>query len=471
MAGSVVPFEAPSLPHNSEVEAALLGAILSNNRVFAQVADFLEPEHFYEPVHGWLFMLLAESIDAGKKASPLSLKHLADNETLLEPVGGGRYLYDLATAVVSVVDGRGYGETVHGLWCDRRALEIYDHARCDLAAGDAYTQTAAERIEGVIETLSLLVETDGGDTGAKPFARVAAETLEEIDRDRAGDSPVGVASSFADLDQIITALMPGDLTLLGARPGMGKTAFAGNVALAAAQRGETVYFASLEMRDRQLARRHMGNIANIATHQLTGRRAKELHQRDIEALQTVVREAEALPLWIDDRPGLSVAAIGARARRIQRKAGLRLIVIDYLQLVRASAEARRKSSRNEEVGDISGGLKNLAKQLDVPVLALSQLSRRVEERADKRPMLYDLRDSGSLEQDADNVLFLYREQYYLEREKEDDGTPAAWERTQERLAKVRDTAEIIVAKQRQGPIGTAVLHWNGEVQRFGNFVS
>lgn len=469
--GSTEPRVAKSPPHNSEVEAALIGAVLSNNRVFAQVADFLEPDHFYEPVHGWLFMLLAEWIDAGKKASPLSLKYYADNEALLEPVGGGRYLYELATAVVSVVDGRDYGETIHGLWRDRRALEIYDHARCNLFAGDAYTETAAERIEGVIETLSLLVETDGGDTGAKPFARVAAETLAEIDRDRAGDAPVGVASSFTDLDQIITALMPGDLTLLGARPGMGKTAFAGNVALAAAQRGEAVYFASLEMRDRQLARRHMGNVANIATHQLTGRRAKELRQSDIEALQTVVREAETLPLWIDDRPGLSVAAIGARARRIQRKAGLRLIVIDYLQLVRASAEARRKGSRNDEVGDISGGLKNLAKQLDVPVLALSQLSRRVEERADKRPMLYDLRDSGSLEQDADNVLFLYREQYYLEREKDDDSTPAAWERTQERLAKVRDTAEIIVAKQRQGPIGTATLHWNGEVQRFTNLVS
>jgi replicative DNA helicase len=467
-ANLTTPGLAAAPPHNTEVEAALLGAILTNNRVFALVADFLEPDHFFEPVHGWLFMLLGEWIDAGRKATPLSLKHLADGEALFEPVGGSRYLYELATAVVSVVDGRDYGETVHGLWRDRCALAIYEAARGNLSGHDAYTQTAAQRIEATIEQLSLLVETDGGDTGAKPLGRIAEATLAEIDRDRAGDAPVGVATGFADIDAIVSALMPGDLTLLGARPGMGKTAFAGNLAVNAAMRGEAVYFASLEMRDRQLARRHMGNAAHIATHQLTGRRARELSQRDMEALQTVVRQAHDLPLWIDDRPGLTVAAIGARARRIQRKAGLRLIVIDYLQLICAGAEARRKGNRNDEVGDISVGLKSLAKRLDVPVLALSQLSRRVEERTDKRPMLFDLRDSGSLEQDADNVLFLYREQYYLEREKDDEGSPAAWERVQDRLAKVRDTAEIIVAKQRQGPTGTATLHWNGALQRFGD---
>ncbi len=455
-------------PHNTAVEAALLGAILTNNRVFSQVADFLEPEHFFEPVHAWLFTLLGEWIDAGRKTSPLSLKHLADSETLCKPVGGSRYLYEMATTVVSVVDGRDYGETIHGLWCDRCALNIYEAASQHLSGAEAFTQTAAQRIEATIEQLSLLVETDGGDTGAKPFGQIVEATLLEIDRDRAGETPVGVATGFTDVDSIITALMPGDLTLIGARPGMGKTAFAGNVAMHAAARGEAVYFASLEMRDRQLARRHLGNAANIATHQLTGRRALDLTQCDIDVLQAVVRRSQELPLWIDDRAGLTVAAIGARARRLQRKSGLRLVVIDYLQLVRASVEAQRMGNRNDEVSDISNGLKNLAKRLDVPVLALSQLSRRVEERSDKRPMLYDLRDSGSLEQDADNVLFLYREQYYLEREKDDEGSPAAWGRVQERLATVRDSAEIIVAKQRQGPTGTALLHWNGELQRFGD---
>ncbi len=416
-------------------------------------------------------MLLGEWVDAGRKASPLSLKHLADAESLCEPVGGSRYLYELATSVVSVVDGRDYGETIHGLWRDRCALSIYEAARRQLSDVEAFKQTAVQRVETAIEQLSLLVETDGGDTGAKPFGRIAEDTLAEIDRDRSGDAPVGVATGFNDIDALITAMMPGDLTLLGARPGMGKTAFAGNVAENAARRGEAVYFASLEMRDRQLARRHMGNAANIATHQLTGRRARDLTQNDMDRLRRVAREGDSLPFWIDDRPGLTVAAISARAGRIQRKAGLRLIVIDYLQLVRASAEARYRGSRNDEVGDISGGLKNLAKRLDVPVLALSQLSRRVEERTDKRPMLYDLRDSGSLEQDADNVLFLYREQYYLEREKDEEGSPAAWDRVQERLAAVRDTAEIIVAKQRQGPTGSATLHWNGALQRFGDFAA
>jgi len=818
-----MPEELRVMPHNIEVEAALIGAILSQNRVFTHVSDFLEPEHFFEPAYGWLYMTMAGWIDGGKKVSPVTIRHLIDGNAMFAQVGDdsyagneGQILYELATGTVSVLNARDYGQTIHALHQDRVALGIYEDAANEIYEGTAHDGSSS-RVEDVIDGLSALVETDSDGGGLRHIADIAEEAVLEIDKDMRGESPVGVSTGITDLDKTMPGFMPGDLTILAARPGMGKsqtldcliktpdgwttmgdvkvgdrlashdgrpsqvegvfergerevfritfsdgrstracadhlwtvhnrkwqesrtistqqigdllqkpgyrnriwvdrvsgnfgheehlpvdpwflgtiigngnltdgtvrfstsdaetlwrvtkcadecgmkltfagaydyriinkegshqkgtqgvvpsplmeklkrlglaekrsegkfipdvylnagkesrlellrglmdtdgwveksgslrystssgrladnvsdlvrslgglcsikikhpiytykggrkngllhfhcnirhvdpkslvrlhrkrerarqsncprlnvvsvvpdgndhtrcikvshpdglyitddyivthnTALAGNITEYAAANHGPVAFFSLEMRDLQLARRQMAALARVDSKLLFGRNAQQMSMDQFAAIQATVERCRNLPVYIDDTAYLTVAALTARAKRMQRREGLGLIVVDYLQLVRATTEDRRKNNKVAEISGISAALKATAKSLDVPVLALSQLSRNVESRTDKRPMLSDLRDSGSIEQDADNVLFLYREEYYLQvaLRGHNPGT-TAYANAKDRLEEVEGKGEIILSKQRNGPVGVVNVKWEGEYQRFSD---
>jgi replicative DNA helicase len=455
------------------VEAALLGAILASNRAYHQVAGTVAAEHFASPAHRLVFQACADFIDRGRAATPLTLAPVLGGSPLLAEAGGIAYLYDLAANVVSVISAREYARAVHESWLQRRLVEL-----CHAAA--PAEGPAAPRIEALIEALGALAESGTASPAARPYAEAAADALAEIDRTRAGETVPGVETGFAGLDRLLVALMPGELTVLGGRPAMGKSALALNIAHNAAARGQPVYLASLEMKDRQLARRQLSAASGVAAELLRGNRAKGLSQEQMEALQRAARDARDVPLWFDDRAGLTIPQLRRRAEAVGRKArarrdgegnagaGLALVVVDYLQLLRPSAAAQRKYSDVAEVSEISRALKELALDLAVPVLALSQLSREVEKRQDRRPLMADLRQSGSIEQDADAVLFCYREEYYLERDRAavDPADHEAWNRFEERLEAARGKAEVTIAKQRDGRTGTAELAWDADRQRF-----
>ena len=467
---NVVPL-APDVrepPHNTEVEAALLGAILTNNRTFEQVAGALEPHHFYDALHGRIFMACADLIDAGKVASPITLHHKFENDPDLEDVGGASYLGELQAGFYDVTGARHYAETLVSLHNAREALGVVAAASASLNENGDESRTI---IEGAIESLSRLAEGDGAGGGLRSLADVLDDTLQEIDRDRKGETPAGISTGLSALDGILS-MMPGDMTVMGARPAMGKTTLCLNIAEHCARtHGPTAVF-QLEMRDLQLARRELARGSGVAVDRMAGRRARDLDQDDFDAIVNAARRCRDLPLFIDDTPAISVGAVLARAKRFKRRHGaLALIVVDYIQLMRPSAEARRQG-RVSEITEISSGLKGVAKSLDTHMLALSQLSRQVENRENKRPMLSDLRDSGSIEQDADNVLFPYRQEYYLERElqRTERGHGgenfSTWNKAESTLAGSRGLAELIVAKQRQGRTGSCSVHFDGESQRF-----
>lgn len=450
-------------PQNVEVEAALLGTILSNNRVFEQVAAMqLSPEHFHEPLHALIYSAAGDLIDSGKRADPITLRHhFADNDERA-------YLGEIAASVIDATAAPQYAETIIFLHRARAAIGVAEILQEALYKDGDDSNHA---IEAGIEGLSRLVETDSHKSGMRPLSAVHKDTLAEIERDRKGETPAGIMTGLSALDRILN-LMPGDMTVLGARPSMGKTGLALCLAEHCARNHGPVAFFSLEMRDLQLARRQLAGQTDIATQRLTGRRARDLSQGDFTALVDAAQRCKGLPLMIDDTAYLTVATIYARAKRLQRRMGLSLIIVDYLQLLQASREARAKRNDTSEVSEHSLGLKNIAKRLGVHLIALSQLSREVEKRANKRPMLSDLRQSGSIEQDADNVAFLYREEYYLEREMAqndrhtDDESLAKYMKASGRRDGVKGIAEIIVPKQRQGPTGSCEVHFDADTQRF-----
>lgn len=472
-------------PHNTEVEAALLGAILTNNRTFEQVADFLRPEHFYEPVHGRIFETVSKLVERGQVASPLTLKHLFDGDEALAEVGGTEYLYEMATAVISVINAADYGKTVHDLYLRRSLIglgedvvnEAYD-GDVDVTAGDQI-ETAEQRLYDLATT----GETERGAITLKDAAITAVNMAEEaFKRD---SHVVGITTGLELLDRKLGGLHPSDLVILAARPSMGKTALATNIAYNAAKaaqqaaqddpesgEGGVVLFFSLEMSAEQLATRILSERSEIPSDKL---RRGDVKPEEFTRFVTASQEVHRIPLLIDDTPALSISAVRTRARRAKRQhGGLALVIVDYLQLLQG-VPGKRNDNRVQEIGEISRGLKTLAKELEVPVLGLSQLSRQVENRDDKRPQLSDLRESGSIEQDADVVMFIFREEYYLEKaeplERPDEDKTKFHDRAERwhvRMADVRNTASIIIAKQRHGPVGTIDVYFDGSLTRFAD---
>ena len=472
-------------PHNTEVEAALLGAILTNNRAFEQVADFLRPEYFYEPVHGRIYETIAKLIERGQVASPLTLKHLFEGDEALAEVGGTEYLYEMATSVISVINAAEYGKTVHDLHLKRSLIGLGEDVVNEAYEGDVDV-TASDQIEQAEQRLYDLAttgETERGAISLKDAVTTAVNMAEEAFKRES--HVVGITTGLDLLDRKLGGLHPSDLIILAARPSMGKTALATNIAFSSAKsamqaaqndpksgEGGVVLFFSLEMSAEQLATRILSERSEIPSDKL---RRGEVENDEFTRFVTASQEVHRIPLLIDDTPALSISAVRTRARRAKRQhGGLALVIVDYLQLLQGMP-GKRNDNRVQEIGEISRGLKPLAKELEVPVLALSQLSRQVENRDDKRPQLSDLRESGSIEQDADVVMFIYREEYYLEKAEpiirpEEDQTKFhdRAERWQERINEVRNTASIIIAKQRHGPVGTIDVYFNGALTRFAD---
>jgi replicative DNA helicase len=451
-------------PDSIEAEQALLGSILMNNSAFHRVAETLHPGHFSNALHAKMFDTIGKLINGGQTANLFSLKTYFDNEPALKAAGGPSYLAKLAGESVHAVDAESFGRLIRETATRRRLIEIANEAMVQAYKPEA-DRSPSEQIEAFERQLYELA-MDHTEGGFAPFAVGLTKSVTSAEGAHKREGALtGVSTGLRALDTILGGLHRSDLVILAARPSMGKTALATNIAVHAAQRyrrdddgkttdGASVGFFSLEMSSEQLATRIIADRAGVPSERVRrGQLTSVEFDRVIDASQAL----QTLPLYIDETPALSISALRTRARRLKRQHGLDLIIVDYLQLLDASA--KRDSNRVQEISEISRGLKTLAKELDVPVLALSQLSRAVEQRQDKRPQLSDLRDSGSIEQDADVVMFVYREEYYIERGPEAE---------RYKLADVAGKAEILVSKQRHGPTGIAHLRFDGAVTRFSD---
>ena len=466
-------------PQNEEAEQALLGAILVNNRAYEKVSEFLKAEHFYNPVHGRIFAAIQKLIERYVSATPITLKTYFEQDGDLAHVGGAEYLADLAASVVTVLNAEDYGRTIHELFLRRQLIALGEDM-----VNEAYTHdldiSANDQIEGAEKKLYDLATAGDFEGGFVRLEQSVVEAIKIADAAHRRQSHVtGVTTGLTDLDRLLGGLQKSDLVILAGRPSMGKTALATNMAFNAAEafaetngvEGGMVGFFSLEMSASQLATRILADVAEVPSEKIRRGDVKDTDfGRFVEASQRLAR----VPLFIDDTPALSIGALRTRARRLKRQHGLGLIVIDYLQLMRSTG-GRAAESRVLEVSEITRGLKAVAKELDVPVLALSQLSRAVEQREDKRPQLADLRESGSIEQDADVVMFVFREEYYHSRsepmQKSEENAEKfndRYDRWKQRLSEVHNIGEVIIAKQRHGPIGSVRLHFEGEFTRFSN---
>ncbi|MEQ8267793.1 MAG: replicative DNA helicase [Parvibaculum sp.] len=464
-------------PHNIDAEQALLGAMLVNNESYDRVAMFLEANHFFDAVHGRIYEAAAKLITQGHLASPVTLKNYFERDAALAEIGGPQYLARLAGAATTIINVEEYGRTVYELAIRRELIHVGTeiHNRAYEAPID---DTPAQQILDAEQALYQLAERGKYEGGFQSFhesLKVAIDMAAEAYKRDGGLS--GISTGLRDLDQRLGGLQPSDLLILAGRPSMGKTALATNIAFSAAKAykaehhadgtvtatdGAIVGFFSLEMSAEQLATRLLAEQSGVPSERI---RRGNIHEDEFHQLVDAAQQLQSIPLYIDDTGGLTIATLAARARRLKRQRGLGLLVVDYLQLLTGSGKAG--DNRVQEVTQITTGLKALAKELDVPILALSQLSRQVESRDDKRPQLSDLRESGSIEQDADVVMFVFREEYYTSRREPTEGTPEhlQW---QEEMGRVHGLAECIIGKQRHGPTGTVKLQFQADVTRFSD---
>src|SRR6059058_1853169 len=465
-----------SAPHNIEAEQSLLGAILVNNDAFYRVSDFLEPKHFYEPIHQTIYETASSLVRAGKIATPVTLKTFLPADTDLGGMTVGQYLARLAAEATTIINAQDYGRTIYELALRRDLIRIGE----DMVnvAFDAPVDFAPRaQIEDAERRLYELAESGKYDGGFQRFAQALTVAVDMAAKAFQRDGKLsGIATGLRDLDIKMGGLQPSDLIIVAGRPGMGKTALATNIAYNVGQawRGEVradghigtvngglVGFFSLEMSAEQLATRIIAERTAIPSSTI---RRGGINERDFEKIKDMAIELQHLPFFIDETGGLTVAQLAARARRLKRQKGLDLLVIDYIQLLQGSTR-RANEGRVQEVTEITTGLKALAKELEVPILALSQLSRQVENRDDKRPQLSDLRESGSIEQDADVVMFVFREEYYLANKEPRPGSDlhSKWMLDMEAA---HNKAEVIIGKQRHGPTGTVDLHFEAATTRF-----
>ena len=474
---SAINISKESAPHNIEAEQALLGALLVNNDVYDRIANIVNETHFFDPVHGKIFEVAATRIKNNSLASPVTLKAFLEDDPGLNELGGSGYLVRLAGASISIFATRDYAELIRELATRRSLIEIGTEIAGQAGTIDVDNHPKEQIVEAE-QKLYELAETGQTGSGFQSFLKAITDAVNMANSayQREGGL-VGPSTGFTDLDKKLGGLHKSDLLILAGRPSMGKTALATNIALKKKKKykkgtlpdgsegavdGGVVGFYSLEMSAEQLAARVLSEVAEVPSDQI---RRGDMTEKEFRRFVEAAKSLEACPLFIDDTPALPISQLAARARRLKRTNGLDVLIVDYLQLVRPASS---KDSRVNEVSEITQGLKAIAKELDIPVIALSQLSRQVENREDKRPQLSDLRESGSIEQDADIVMFVYRGEYYKEREKPNDHEiekMAAWQAEMEEL---HGKAEIIIGKQRHGPIGTIDLSFEGQFTRFGN---
>jgi replicative DNA helicase len=464
-------------PHNIEAEQSLLGAILVNNDAFYRVSDFLEPKHFFEPIHQTIYETAGSLIRMGKVATPVTLKTFLPAEIDLGGLTVGQYLARLAAEATTIINAQDYGRTVYDLSLRRDLIQIGEDM-VNVAYEAPVDFAPRVQIEDAERKLYELAETGRYDGGFQKFSQALTTAIDMAANAYKRDGKLsGISTGLRDLDTKMGGLQHSDLIIVAGRPGMGKTALSTNIAynVAKAYRGELqadgtmkavnggiVGFFSCEMSGEQLATRIIAERTGIPSSTI---RRGGITESDFEKIRDYSIELQSLPFYIDETGGLSIAQLTARARRLKRQKGLDLIVVDYIQLL--SGSSKKSDNRVQEITEITTSLKALAKELNVPVIALSQLSRQVESRDDKRPQLSDLRESGSIEQDADVVIFVYREEYYLANKEPRAGTPE-YEKWQLDMSLVHGKAEVIIGKQRHGPTGTVELHFDAAVTRFGD---
>ena len=470
------------IPLSIESEQAVLGAILFDNEVFYKVSAYLQTEHFYDQIHALVYDACRTLIEQGRLASPVTVDaHLSISDGYRD-AGGRQYLERMAASVPATSSAHDYARVVFDLAVYRGLMHIGGDI-IDRARRAALDDAPDEQLQDAERQLYELAEKGHYGKGFKTFRSALIEAVDVADAAlKRGGGLSGIATGLEDLDNMMGGLHPSDLIILAGRPAMGKSSLAVNVAVNVArarlraiaegresedETGGVVGFFSLEMSADQIAMRILSEMSEVPSNEI---RRGTIDEAQFERIYHRARELDTLPFHIDDTGGLSIAQVAARARRLKRQKGLDLIVVDYLQLL--SGSTRKGDSRVQEITEISVGLKALAKELHVPVLALSQLSRGVEARDDKRPLLSDLRESGSIEQDADIVLFVYREEYYLRRSEpksgEEEGAQISHAKWLERMEQARGIAEVIIAKQRHGPIGNVPLAFNENLTKFSN---
>jgi len=465
-------------PHNLEAEQALLGAILVNNEALDRVSSFLKPAHFFDPLHGRIFETASKLIMGGKRATPITLKTFFQADGPVGELSVPQYLGRLAANATTIINAEDYGRTVYDLAVRRQLIEIGE-TMVNTAYDSPIDAPPSAQIEGAEQQLYELAETGKYGSGFEPFSSALTDAIDMAANAYRRDGGLsGLATGFADLDHRMGGLQPSDLIIIAGRPSMGKTALATNIAYHVAKAytanadgdappdGAVVGFFSLEMSAEQLATRIIAEQSYIPSERI---RRGRIDSDEFDRIVEVSQELQNVPLFIDQTGGITVAQLAARARRLKRQRGLGFVVVDYLQLLSGSSR-RAQEGRVQEVSEITTGLKALAKELHVPILALSQLSRQVEQREDKRPQLADLRESGSIEQDADVVMFVFREEYYLERSQPRENTEEhrQWQTDMEA---VTGKADVIIGKQRHGPTGTVTLQFTPEFTRFSNLAA
>ena len=469
--------DAETMPHSTEAEQQLLGAILTNNDIYDRVAAIIGPSHFYDPVHARIFEISSARIAKNNLASPVTLKAFMEDDEGLKELGGPAYLARLAGAAISAFAVRDYAQIIYDLAVRRDLIQLGR----DISSKAAKVDVASEPKEQIVEAeqaLYKLAEQGTSEGGFQSFLKAVTDAVNVANAAYQREGGLaGISTGLNDMDKKLGGLHSSDLLILAGRPSMGKTSLATNIAFNIAKKykrgikpdgsegaieGGVVGFFSLEMSAEQLAARILSEASEVPSEQI---RRGDMTEAEFRRFVDAAKALEACPLYIDDTAAIPIAQLAARARRLKRTHGLDVIIVDYLQLVRGVAE-----NRVQEIGEISMGLKAIAKELNIPVIALSQLSRQVENREDKRPQLSDLRESGSIEQDADVVMFVFREEYYKEREKPGDHDLEAMAKWQEEMERLHGRAEVIIGKQRHGPIGTVDLSFEGRFTRFGNLV-
>jgi replicative DNA helicase len=467
-----------SAPQNVEAEQALLGAILVNNEALYRVSDFLEPQHFFEPVHKRIYQVAMELIRANKIANPVTIKTFLPADMAIGDINLAQYLARLAAEATTIINAEDYGRSIYDL-AIRRALIGIGEDMVNVAYDADVEQTPSTQIEEAEKRLFELAEKGHYDGGFHAFETALVNAIDMASAAYKRDGHLsGLATGLDDLDRQMGGLQPSDLIILAGRPGMGKSALATNIAFNVAKawagevqpdgsmktvNGGIVGLFSLEMSAEQLATRIIAEQSGVPSSDI---RRGRITEDQFSAIVEAAREMQRIPLFIDQTGGLSIAQLAARERRLKRQRGLDLLIIDYIQLMQGSSK-KGSDNRVQEVTEITNNLKSLAKELNVPIIGLSQLSRQVENRDDKRPQLSDLRESGSIEQDADVVMFIYREEYYLKNKMPKEGTEEFF-KWQAEIDAAHGIAEVIVGKQRHGPTGTVRLHFEDNVTRFSN---
>ena len=455
-------------PSNIEAEQALIGSILVNNDIIDEISTLINPSIFFDPAHVKIYEVIEVLNNKGMIANPITLKNFFEKDNMLDDVGGTEYLVKLTRFSSSSKQATDYAKIIHEMYLRRQLILISEKLSADTLNASNKEENAENIIEDTEKSLFDLAERGSFSQSFLPFNKALDQTIEMATLAMQNDQGiVGVPTGLMDLDEKLGGLHKSDLIILAGRPSMGKTALATNIAYNAShnilkrQEKSSVAFFSLEMSSEQLSTRILSEQARIRSDDIRrGKVTEEEINRYIETSRNIYN----LPLYIDETPAITIATLSNRARRIKRLFGLNLIVVDYIQLMRASSVSK-SDGRVQEISEITQGLKALAKELSVPVLALSQLSRAVEQRDDKQPQLADLRESGSIEQDADVVMFVFREAYYLERKQPKLGSieHAEW---QSKMNDVNGLADIILGKQRHGPTGTVKVEFEGIYTKF-----